>query len=282
MRRTASIVAAVIGTSLLAAPLLMAQAEPPGPPPILSIYREVMKPGKGAAHEKNEAAWAGAYSRTSAPINYIAMTSVTGPDEAWFLEGRDNFATVEKGNQFVEGNPALEAEIEAIAARDGELVSSSSHMLAVLRKDLSYRAGAAIPTMRYFTVTTIRVKPGYANDFAAHRKLINEAHDKAKMDERWAIYEVISGAPGGTFLVFQPMKSLAEMDGFRELHGKEYEDALGEEGRTRVRDLSRDAIQSTTNQVFRFNPKMSTVSREFAGKDPAFWTPKPAEPIKKK
>jgi hypothetical protein len=282
MRRTASIVAAVIGTSLLAAPLLMAQAEPPGPPPFLSIYREVMKPGKAAAHEKNEATWAAAFAKASAPVNYIAMTSVTGPDEAWFLEGRDNIASIEKADQFIAGNPALEAEVGGIAARDGELVASSSHMLALLRKDLSYQANVAVPKMRYFSVTTIRVKPGYTSDFVANRKLLNEAHEKAKMDEHWAVYEVVSGAPGGTFLVFQPMKSLAEMDGFRDMHGKAYQDAMGEDNRTRTRDLTREATQSTINQVFRLNPKMSVPSKEFAAGDAEFWTPKPAEAAKKK
>jgi hypothetical protein len=273
-----SVVSAGLGLALFGAPLVTAQMEPPA---VLSIYREVVKPGKGAAHEKNESAWAGAFSKAGAPVHYIGMTSVTGPDEAWFLEGRQDIASIEKQTQFVEGNPMLEAEVGAIAAREGDIVSNSSHMLAVLRKDLSYGSGVDLPKMRYMSVTTVRVKPGYNGDFEASRKLLNEAHEKAKMDESWAVFQVISGAPGGTFIIFQPMKSLAEMDGFREMHGKAYQDALGEEGRARTRDLSREALQSTTNQVFAFNPKMSAASKEFMAGDPAFWTPKPDETKKK-
>lgn len=281
MRRTLSVVAAGLGLSLFGAPLVTAQAEPPGPPAVLSIYREIVKPGKGSAHEKNEAAWAGAFSKAGAPIHYIAMTSVTGPDEAWFLEGRQNIASIETGNQFVEGNPALQAEISAAAGRESDIVSTSSHILATLRKDLSYGAAVDIPKMRYMSVTTVHVKPGYNRDFETYRKTINEAHEKAKLAESWAVFQVISGGPGGTFLIFQPMKSLSEMDGFQEMHGKSYDEAMGEDGRARMRDLSREAIQSTTNQVFSFNPKMSAMSKEFMARDAEFWAPKPAETKKK-
>jgi len=281
MRSTQSVVAVTLGLSLLAAPRAPAQDPPPGPPKILSIYREVVKPGKGAAHEKNEAAWAAAYAKATAPINYIAMTSVTGPAEAWFVEGRSDFSSIEKADQFIESNAALQAEVGAIAARDGELLDSSSHILAVLRDDLGYGSPVPIPKMRYFSVTTIRVKPGYGNEFATGSKVLKEAHEKAKLDERWAVYEVISGAPGGTFLVFQPMKSLAEMDAYREMHGKAFQDAMGEDNRARMRELTREAVASQTSQVFQLNPRMSAAAKEFVAGDPEFWTVKPAEAKKK-
>jgi hypothetical protein len=84
-----------------------------------------------------------------------------------------------------------------------------------------------------------------------------------------------------TFITFQPMKSLAEMDGFRAMRGTAYREAMGEDGRARMRDLYREAVWSTTNQAFSFNPKMSAPSKQLMAGDPAFWTPKPDETKKK-
>ena len=283
MRRTVALAVAGVGFLWQGVVPVLAQSEPPKPPPILSIYREQVKPGKGGAHEKNELAWVQALAKAKAPAHYIAMTSVTGPDEAWFIEARDSFASVQKDQEAIMGNAALSAEIDAITARDGELLTASSHMLAVRRDDLGYRVGGRdIAKMRYVAATTIHVKPGYERDFVAFRKVVNEAHEKANMDEQWSAWEVISGAPSGTFLIFQPLASMAEMDGYRDMHGKEYQETMGEDNRARMRDLTREAIQSSTNQVFAFNPKMSHVTAEFAARDPEFWTPKPAAETKKK
>jgi hypothetical protein len=64
------------------------------------------------------------------------------------------------------------------------------------------------------------------------------------------------------------------------MHGKAYQEALGEENRGRIRDLQGGAVQSSSSQVFAFSPKMSYVSKEFASGDPDYWTPKPAAAAK--
>ncbi len=52
------------------------------PPKVLQILREGVKPGKGVAHEKIEAAWPHTFASARSPTHYIAMKSVTGPSEA--------------------------------------------------------------------------------------------------------------------------------------------------------------------------------------------------------
>ena len=255
--------------------------EPPKPPKVLSIYREQVKPGRGGAHEKNETAWAQAFAKANAPSHYIAMTSVTGPSEAWFLEARDNFASLQANDEAIEANAALSAEIDAISARDGELLEASTHIVARYREELSYRADSAIPKMRYFSVRTVRVKPGHGNDFESASRLINDTHEKTNMDEHWAVYEVVSGAPDGTYLIFQPMESLSDLDALSELHGKEFRESVGEDNRDRLRNLTRDGVEYSRGQIFRFNPKMSNPTKEFIAGDPEFWTPK-ADAGKKK
>lgn len=50
-----------------------------------------MRPGRAAAHGVNEAAWAAAYMKANAPQQWLGMTSVAGPTEAWFLSGYPSY-----------------------------------------------------------------------------------------------------------------------------------------------------------------------------------------------
>ncbi len=263
---------------LSGASLAFAQEQPAmGPPKVLRIFREEVKPGKTAPHEKNETAWAQAFVRTKYPARVLAMTSVSGPAEAWFLEGHDSLASTEKTNQFVEKNGAVKAEFDQLSLRDGEYLSGFREILAVYRPDLSYRAGGInIGEYRYFYVTTVRVRPGHNEDFAEGNKLVRDTHEKANVPEHWAVFQVTLGMPGPTYLIFQPLKSLADADAFPETHGKAYQDALGDEGRKRLRELDNAGTFSRETNIFAFNPAMSYVSQEMAATDPTFWAPKPA------
>ena len=57
------------------------------PPKVLQIFVESVKPGKGSAHEKVEPGWPAAFRKAKWPTHYLAMTSMSGPGEAWFLSG---------------------------------------------------------------------------------------------------------------------------------------------------------------------------------------------------
>ena len=269
----------VISLLLAGATQALAQASTPavgGPPPVIQIFREEVKYGKGTAHEKFETGFVRAFAKANWPTHYLAISSLTGPGEAWYTTWYDSFDAWEKDRQAVEKASALAAELDQLAEKDAEFISSGRSIAAVYRKDLSYRReGVNIFTMRYFTVTTIRVRPGHNDDFEELRKIVNAAHEKANVDEHWSVYQVVSGAPAGTFLLFLPYKSFKEVDAVPEKHGKAYQDALGDEGRKKVRELSSAAIFSSENSLFAFSPKMSYVSKEGAAADPDFWTPKP-------
>ncbi len=262
---------------LVVASSAVASAQTPaseGPPKVLQIFREQVKPGKGSAHEKVEAGWPRAFAKAKWPTNYLAMTTMTGPPEAWFLSGYESFGAWGKDQQNVEQSPALQRELERLAALDGELLSGVRSVVALYREDLSYRPNIKVGEMRYFTVTTLTVRSGYDSAFADSRKIVNAGHEKAKMDEHFAIYQVVSGMPGPTYLVFIPMKSLEEADLAQESHKKPYQDALGEEGRRQLREFTRAGIVSGESALFALSPKMSYPSKEVIAADPEFWAPK--------
>lgn len=257
-------------------PVLAQEPAAMGPPKVLRIFRDEVKPGKGAAHEKNETAWAKAFVTGKYPAHFLAATSISGPSEAWFFEGHDSLASVERTEQFVEKNAALRAEFQRFAAQDGDLLNRTSTIVANFREDLSYRpTGVNLGQMRYFYVTTWRVRPGHNNDFYEATKMIRDAHEKANVPEHWAVFEVTLGMARGTFLTIQPMKSLSEVDDFPKTHGKAFSDALGEEGQKKLGELIRSGILTAETDILAFSPSMSYVSKETAAADPAFWNPKP-------
>lgn len=251
-----------------------------GPPKVLQIFVESVKPGKGAAHDKVEIGWPAAFRKAKWPTHYLGMTSTTGPGEAWFLTGYDSYAALETDQRNIEKTPALSKELERLTAVDGELLSGTRGLLATYRPDLSYRPDIDIAQMRYFALSIITLKPGYDSAYADVRKVVNAGHDKANLDEHWAMYQVTSGMAGNTYLLLVPMKSLQEADQAQENHGKPYQDALGETGRQQLRDFARNSVAASETKLFAFSPKMSYPSDEWVASDPQFWTPKPVTAAK--
>jgi hypothetical protein len=190
------------------------------------------------------------------------------------MAGYESFEAVGTDQQNVDQTPALARELERLSQADGELLSGTRSLLALYRPELSYRPDIDIAQMRYVSVTVLTLKPGYDSAFADIRKLVNAGHDKAKMDEHWAMYQITSGMPGPAYLLLLPMKSLQEIDLAQEIHGKDYQDALGDTGRQQLRDFARAGMATSETKIFAFSPKMSYPSDELVARDPKFWKPK--------
>jgi hypothetical protein len=255
--------------------MLAAQAVMP-PPPVLMVQREEVKPGRGAAHEATEAAWAKALVRGRSKDFYIGMDALTGPNEAWFILGYASYADMEaKHNEFA-ANPAFKQEIGKIAQQDGDLLSGTRSYVAAFRKDLSYGSPVELGKMRYFRVRTFRIRPGQNKTFEDGIKMALEAYAKIQLPNSFAFYEVTAGMPSPTYVVFRPMKSLDELDVLAATD-KPFQEALGEEGRKAMQKIYAEAVNGVENQVFAFNPKLSYPAAAVVASDPAFWTPKPVK-----
>jgi hypothetical protein len=83
------------------------------------------------------------------------------------------------------------------------------------------------------------------------------------------------GGDGGTYLLLSAHKTLAEIDrGFAD--DKLFEAAMGKEGMTKFSELIAACLESSQQQLFAINPRMSYVQDEWIKADPKFWKPKPA------
>ena len=120
----------------------------------------------------------------------------------------------------------------------------------------------------------MRVQPGHTKEYEDLVTRSKKAHEQATVDEHFAVYEVASGMPAGTYVVFAGLSSLAQLD--TDPHTQAYRDAVGDEGRATMQKLIADSVISADRMLFQFSPRMSSPPDWLVKGDPEFWaTPKP-------
>jgi hypothetical protein len=280
MRSKIGLLLVMAGAYLGCATLGQAQEAMMHPPKILTITREVVKPGKSAAHENWEQGFPKAYTKAKWPVHYLAMTAITGESRVLFLTGYESMADWEADALAQDKNAELSASNETLGAKDGEFLTESKTAVFTYMPELSYQPDAPIAGVRGFMVASQTVKPGHGKHYEEIRKMIKEAHEKAGLKEHYSVYHVSAGAPSGLYLIFIPIKGLADVDQMDALHGQAYKDAVGDEGRNKIMELGKEGLESSETNLFVFSPKMSYAPKEWVDADPEFWAPKPAPAAK--
>jgi hypothetical protein len=241
---------------------------------MLRIFREEIKQGHQAAHEKVETAYARAFSKTKyAP--YLALETLTGPNEAWFLEAHASYASIENSIQLSEA-PPLKGELAILDAQDGEQRSGSRGLIATFQKALSYRTSetqASMAKNRYFRIQIVRVRYGHNQEYGEAQGMLNAALEKMKVEQGRAVYLVSSGAPAATYLILSPTPSLKTFD--PNPSGMTLQQAMGEETFAKYRKTLNDTVQTSEALLFSVNPRMSNPPKVFVDADRDFWAPKP-------
>ena len=244
------------------------------PPKVLRIFREDIKEGKGGAHERSETAFMQAAAKANFPAHILGLTNFTGTSQAVFLEAFDTFASIPEAAAVLDT-----PEFAKLDAADAELRISQRSVIAAYRPDLSYATDKIdLPKMRYFNIETVRVREGQEGKFTELVKLVVSAAGKSNDNQPVATYEVVSGAPNGTFLVLEPMESLKSLD-----QGPQREQALVQavqNGPQTMRELA-ETVASGETILFAINPQMSYVPKEWVTASPDFWTPKPIPVVTK-
>jgi hypothetical protein len=255
---------------------LHAQQTTMGPPKVLVVDREVVKPGKEGAHQGTEGAIPKAFAKAKWGQHYIAASSLSGEHRVVFLVGYDSFAGWEADNIATAKNKPLSSELDSLNAKDGELLSGTSTLVMTLEPELSYNIDAPIPGIRYFDVASVHLKPGHIDEFKELRKMVAAAHKTAAVKEHYAVYHLVAGGAAGTYIIMIPMHSLAEEDQSDDAHGKAYKDAIGEENHKKIIEFGRDAVDTSESNLFAVDTGMSYPPEEWVTSDPEFWNPQPA------
>ncbi len=265
------LILAVAMSCVASAVLAQAQETMLLPPKVLVITREVVKPGKGAAHQKWEAGYPAALAKAHWPVPYIGMTALTGEPRALYLTGYDSMAAWEADTQATDKNAALSAQMDVLSTKDGDFLSEYRTGVFTYLPELSYHADTIpVAGLRYFRIYTLHIKPGHGSHFTEVRKTILAAHQKAGLSDQYAIFHILAGGPSDTYLIFVPMKSLAEQDEYDTIHGAAYKQALGADGQKSLDDFQAQGVESSETNIFKFIPQMSYPRKEWMAAD-KFW-----------
>ena len=275
---------------LTAAPVAaVAQTADSGPPPVLVIGREEVKPGKMTAHEKVSTAYAALFAKANPDESWLGLTPISGEDSAvLFLEGFPSFAAAETNHIKLEAalaqSAALKAEMDRLDGQSGDMKNSSRTAWFVYRPALSYHAPKMgdVAKSRLVSVTTYRVKPGRIPDWNDYVKVLNAARDKAGAS--WissAGYQSQVGMAAGTFVNFVFHRTMAELDenvAKADERQKAIDAALGGDQVVKMRRelISEVLVENPTTNLYVISRGESHPSATFAAADPDFWTPKPA------
>jgi len=217
------------------------------------------------------------------PTHYFGMDSLSGPSRALFFIGYPSFEAWEKDTLATQKNATLSAALDHASLADGDLLTVYESSTSVYRDDMSLRSTVNIAQMRYFEITQFVVRPGHEKEFEALAKMYVDGYGKAVPSAHWATFErqygASTGPVGDVFLVFNPIKSLAEVDsGFGD--SKKFGDAMSEGDKKKLSELTAACIESVQTNLFAFNPKESYAPDEWIKADP-FWKPKAAAPAAK-
>jgi hypothetical protein len=251
-----------------------------GPPKVLFIEREFTKPGRdGALHEKSESEFVSALREAKAPMHYLALQSISGPNRALFLMGYSSFADMAETHKDMAKIPGLNAKLDAMGVRDGDLLASESSSIWVLNTEQSMNM-RGLTGDRLMEISKYVVKPGHGHEWDEVLKMVKDAYAKGVPDASWAMYDQAYGADGDAHLIIVPLKSMAEIDhNFTE--DKNFMDAMGPDGMKKLEALMASCVESSMTNLFAFSPKMSNPPEAWVKAEPDFWRPKPMAPKKK-
>jgi len=201
------------------------------------------------------------YADAKAAITALGATSTSGPIETWFFELHNSFASIEDLDK------TLVMPRSGIPYSD-EVLPASQTLLGLYRPHLSHRwdeAEKSLPKARYFLVTVYRVRSGGQTGFADLTRIRRSRFESMNFDQPEIAYQIMSGAPSGTFLFITPLVSM-----------KTFDDGLaktpdGPRESSAEQKLAAEVEIGHESFLFRIDPRASYVSEDFAAGDPEFW-----------
>jgi hypothetical protein len=249
----------------------------PAPPQVLQITREYVKPGRqGLAHERAESAFVSAMKRAKWPTHYLAMTSLSGKPRVLFLTSYASFDAWQKDADATAKDGVLSSALDKAAMADGDILDSMDQAVLYFQEEQSLKPRGDLSQFRYMEVSVYHVKPGKTKEWEEAVKMVKAGYEKGVPDAHWGMFSLTYGGDGGEYVVLSGHKDLAEIDkGFAD--GKQFGAAMGEEGMKKLSELVASCVESSSHQLFAFNPAMSYVSDDWVKQDPAFWGPKAEE-----
>lgn len=229
-------------------------------PNTLLLYRADLLPGKETAYEQTEAEIARSYASAKIPVYWSALQSVTGPPHVLYFDGFDTFADIERAGTDVAQGLDAHPEIVTLQQKLQDLISATRTIMAFRRDDLGYRLNKIDLSKAHFVrVSILGFRAGYEDEFAEAVRARARMYETNDIDTPWMIFQVHSGFPLPTFIEFQPMNSLSEIDDALD-RSKKSRHPPGEARPLTSQKWIKEADLSVDIQVYRVSESMSHLS----------------------
>lgn len=252
---------------------LVAQSLPTTQPKLLQIFRERIKPGHSAAHKATEAGWPEAFAQAKSPDYYLALESMTGSPEVWFVGPQESYSAWGKAMERDAANSTLSAALERLSAADGDHLEGMDILEAAAAPELSHGAYPDLNKQRFWNTTIWRIRPGHDANFVAAHAAYAKLATKVAPNASWRTYRVTGGMPAGTYITFSSVASFGQFD-----RNTAESDAIGKamtpQDQAMFSKFSAESVLSQTSNKYRLDATMSYVSAETRASDPAFWNKK--------
>jgi hypothetical protein len=243
------------------------QGLPTSQPSMITVIREQVKVGRAAEHARIEAGWPALYGRASSPDYYLAMTSLTGAPEAWYVIPSANNAAY---GEMMKRDMGQRDELDRLSRADAEVLDGMRTIQAMARPDLSMGAYPDLAKQRFWEITIARVRPGREQDFDAAAKAYGSAAKRSAPNSQFRVYQVIAGMPTPTYIIFSSVSNYADFDQMF-ADGMKAMGAATADEMAALQKFSTDATISWETNRYRLDPSQSYVSREVRASDPSFW-----------
>ena len=190
----------------------LAQGMPTTQPKFMHIFREQIKPGRAGEHAKWEAGWPAAFEKAKSPYHYIALQSITGPPEVWYVSPLANQAAYGEMMARSRRTRRSRRRLERLSKGDAEFLAEQSAMQAVAMPELSHGAfpvsgrcatGRSRPSGSSRATRT----PGRPRPRPTRLPRPARPRTPAGAPTRWW-----RGAPGGTYLFFSSVGAFGDFD----------------------------------------------------------------------
>jgi hypothetical protein len=139
---------------LLFAQPLLAQ---PAVPRFMYIHRDSLKRGVDSSYRVIENDAAQICADLECPNPYLALESLSGPHEAWWLNAFASEADTTRVVQAYASNRPLAAALDAVSKRKAPLIGTPIAGFAVYRPDLSRAPAWSVAGARFMVVTVTRI-----------------------------------------------------------------------------------------------------------------------------
>jgi hypothetical protein len=175
------------------------------PSRFLSIVREQIRPGCDADYDRNELQIADVSARLNCPHPYLALATVAGPPEVWWLNSFASEAEREGVASSYASNEPLMTALRPLGARKNEVRESLTSVTTEFRPDAS-GSGLRIAGARFLVVNAVaegRVATGSVFQAGDGQQFeIAAAPDRDRADDLAA-----HAGPGATTLAVRPQWS---------------------------------------------------------------------------